>query len=134
MWVLSKLSYGPFLGPYYNTGPSLGDPKRDHNFDDPPCRFWGVGFGGEWANEQEPGQLAASGKWPRLGSVGEVQVLSRTRLLRATAAGASPRARCAIKIVPKCYTNSAWLKELKSNYYTIIRKREYVLCTHAMIT
>ena len=38
--------YGPFLGPYYNTGPNLGDPKRDHNFDNPPgvlivaeCRF-----------------------------------------------------------------------------------------------
>ena len=34
-------NYGPFLGPYYNTGPntgpSLGDPKRDHNFDNPPC-------------------------------------------------------------------------------------------------
>ena len=32
--------YGPFLGPYYNTGPNmgpnLGDPKRDHNFDNPP--------------------------------------------------------------------------------------------------
>ena len=25
-----------FLGPYYNTGPNLGDPKRDHNFDNPP--------------------------------------------------------------------------------------------------
>ena len=33
-------NYGPFLGPYYNTGPNtgpnLGDPKRDHNFDNPP--------------------------------------------------------------------------------------------------
>ena len=33
-------NYGPFVGPYYNTGPntgpSLGDPKRDHNFDNPP--------------------------------------------------------------------------------------------------
>ena len=33
-------NYGPFLGPYYNTGPStgpnFGDPKRDHNFDNPP--------------------------------------------------------------------------------------------------
>ena len=32
--------YGPFLCPYYNTGPNtgpnLGDPKRDHNFDNPP--------------------------------------------------------------------------------------------------
>ena len=31
---------GPFLGPYYNTGPytgpNLGDPKRDHHFDNPP--------------------------------------------------------------------------------------------------
>ena len=34
---LSK--YGPFLGPYYNTGPNLGDPKRDHNFDNPPCSY-----------------------------------------------------------------------------------------------
>ena len=29
-------NYGPFLGPYHNTGPNLGDPKRDHNFDNPP--------------------------------------------------------------------------------------------------
>ena len=33
-------NYGPFLGSYYNTGPNtgpnLGDPKRDHNFDNPP--------------------------------------------------------------------------------------------------
>ena len=33
-------NYGLFLGPYYNTGPNtgpnLGDPKRDHNFDNPP--------------------------------------------------------------------------------------------------
>ena len=29
-------NYGPFWGPYYNTGPNLGDPKRDHNFDDNP--------------------------------------------------------------------------------------------------
>ena len=33
-------NYGPFLGPYYttgpNTGPNLGDPKRDHNFDNLP--------------------------------------------------------------------------------------------------
>ena len=32
-------NYGPFLGRYYNTGPhtgpNLGDPKRDHNFDNP---------------------------------------------------------------------------------------------------
>ena len=31
----------PVLGPYYNTGPNTGpnlvDPKRDHNFDNPPC-------------------------------------------------------------------------------------------------
>ena len=36
-------NYGPFLGPYYNTGPNmgpnLGDPKRDHNFDNPPYTF-----------------------------------------------------------------------------------------------
>ena len=33
-------NYGPFLGPYYNTGPDTGsnleDPKRDHNLDNPP--------------------------------------------------------------------------------------------------
>ena len=29
-------NYGPFLGPYYNTRPNLGDPKRDHNVDNPP--------------------------------------------------------------------------------------------------
>ena len=29
-------NYGPFLGPYYNTGPNLGDPKRGHNFDNSP--------------------------------------------------------------------------------------------------
>ena len=33
-------NYGPFWGPYYNTGPNtgpnLGDPKRHHNFDNPP--------------------------------------------------------------------------------------------------
>ena len=33
----------PFLGPYVyntgpNTGPNLGDPKRDHDFDNPPYR------------------------------------------------------------------------------------------------
>ena len=28
-------NYGPFLGSYYNKGPNLGDPKRDHNFDNP---------------------------------------------------------------------------------------------------
>ena len=36
-------NYGPFLGPYYNTGPNtgpnLGDPKRDHNFDNPPFMY-----------------------------------------------------------------------------------------------
>ena len=31
-------NYGLFLGAYYNTGPNLGDPKRDHNFDSPPHR------------------------------------------------------------------------------------------------
>ena len=30
-------NYGPLLGPYYNTGPNLGDPKKDQNFDNPPC-------------------------------------------------------------------------------------------------
>ena len=36
-------NYGPFWGPYYNTGPNMGpnfrDPKRDHNFDNPPCEI-----------------------------------------------------------------------------------------------
>ena len=35
--------HGPFLRPYYNTGPNtgpnLGDPKRDHNFDNPPHAY-----------------------------------------------------------------------------------------------
>ena len=37
-------NYGPFWGPYYNTGPNLGDPKRDHSFDNPPCDVQGLGF------------------------------------------------------------------------------------------
>ena len=36
-------NYGPFLGPCYNTGPNtgpnLGDPKREHNFDNPPLTY-----------------------------------------------------------------------------------------------
>ena len=36
-------NHGPFLGPYYNrgpsTGPNLGDPRRDHYFDNPQCRI-----------------------------------------------------------------------------------------------
>ena len=28
-------NYGPFLGPYYNAGPNLGDPKRDHSPHEP---------------------------------------------------------------------------------------------------
>ena len=40
-------NYGPFLGPYYdtgpNTGPNLGDPKRDHDFENPP--YIGVTLG-----------------------------------------------------------------------------------------
>ena len=48
-------NYGPFLGPYYNTGPNTGpnlrDPKRDHNFDNPPC---GLGFRVEGAQLPEP--------------------------------------------------------------------------------
>ena len=39
-------NYGPFLGPYYNTGPktgpNLGDPKRDHNFDNLPYGVYGL--------------------------------------------------------------------------------------------
>ena len=42
-------NYGPFLGPYYNTGPNtepnLGDPKRDHNFDNYPYIINGGSFG-----------------------------------------------------------------------------------------
>ena len=38
-----RQNYGPFLGPYCNTGPNtgpnLGDPKRDHNFDNPPMIY-----------------------------------------------------------------------------------------------
>ena len=50
-------NYGPFLGPCYstgpNTGPNLGDPKRDHNFENPPYVFstWGferLGFRAGW--------------------------------------------------------------------------------------
>ena len=37
-------NYGPFVDPYYNTGPNtgptLGDPKRDHNFDNPPYIYY----------------------------------------------------------------------------------------------
>ena len=29
-------NYGPLLGPYHNTGPNLGDPNGEHNFDNPP--------------------------------------------------------------------------------------------------
>ena len=40
MYMWDCQNYGPFWGPYYNTGPNmapnLGDPKRDHNFDNPP--------------------------------------------------------------------------------------------------
>ena len=39
LWVVVKIMV-PFWGPYYNTGPhtgpSLGDPKRDHHFDKSP--------------------------------------------------------------------------------------------------
>ena len=41
-------NYGPFLGPYYNTEPNLGDPKRDHDFDNPPnsqCRQYSQTLG-----------------------------------------------------------------------------------------
>ena len=31
-------NYGPFLGPYSNTGPNVGDPKRDHTFDNLPYK------------------------------------------------------------------------------------------------
>ena len=40
-------NYRPLLGPYYNTGPNLGDPKKDHNFDNPPgimCILGSVGI------------------------------------------------------------------------------------------
>ena len=32
-------NYGPFLGPYYDTGPNLRDPKKDHNVDNPPYMY-----------------------------------------------------------------------------------------------
>ena len=57
-------NYGPFLGPYYNTGPNtgpnLGDPKRDHNFDNPPYR----GFYSEYYMDSclQP-LLASSRQW-----------------------------------------------------------------------
>ena len=45
-------NYGPFLGPYYNTGPNtrpnLGDPKRDHNFDNPPYSLKSLKGGYKW--------------------------------------------------------------------------------------
>ena len=41
-------NYGPFWGPYYN----LGDPKRDHNFDNPPHA---------WIPAQLPGLLQELG-------------------------------------------------------------------------
>ena len=41
-------NYGPFLGPYYNTGPNLGDSKKDHNFDDPPHGLLGCSGLGLW--------------------------------------------------------------------------------------
>ena len=35
-------NYGPFLNPYYitgpNTGPNLRDPKRNHSYDNTPYR------------------------------------------------------------------------------------------------
>ena len=34
-WGIVKIMV-PFLGPYDNTGPNLGDPKRDHNVDNYP--------------------------------------------------------------------------------------------------
>ena len=36
MYMGNCQNYGTFLGPYNNTGPNLGDPKRDHNFDNLP--------------------------------------------------------------------------------------------------
>ena len=29
-------NYGPYYNTGPNTGPNLGDPRRDHNFDNPP--------------------------------------------------------------------------------------------------
>ena len=50
-------NYGPFLGPYYstgpNTGPNLGDPKKDHNFDSPPHEL-DLGMGFEWQCLEAP--------------------------------------------------------------------------------
>ena len=36
MWVVVKIMV-PFCVPIIITGPNLGDPKRNHNFDNPPC-------------------------------------------------------------------------------------------------
>ena len=52
-------NYGPFLGLYYNTGPNLGDPKRDHNFDNLPYRdiIYRDHRGsksGEWKRKRQP--------------------------------------------------------------------------------
>ena len=35
-------NYGPFLGPYYTKGPNLGDPEKDHNFDNLPLWIPGL--------------------------------------------------------------------------------------------
>ena len=44
-------NYGPLLGPYFftgpHTGPNLGDPKRDHNFDNQPYDSSTSEFGGD---------------------------------------------------------------------------------------
>ena len=49
-------NYGPFLGPYYNTGPNtgphLGHPKRDHNFDNAPYRLQSTGSPGSSCRAQ----------------------------------------------------------------------------------
>ena len=64
-------NYGPFLGPYYNTGPSLGDPKRDHNFDNPPYIICLHGPFGEYDQEVPvwiPGDLCYLSRISSLGA------------------------------------------------------------------
>ena len=44
MWGIVKIMVPFWVPPYYNTGPNntgpnLRDPRRDHNFDNPPCIF-----------------------------------------------------------------------------------------------
>ena len=42
-----------FLGPCYNTGPNLGGPRNDHNFDNPPYTLLQTTW--TWAEVPKPG-------------------------------------------------------------------------------